>query len=251
MAVYDFAWHQFCDWYIELAKEPLKASGDRQAAARYVLVHTLDQLLRVLHPFMPFVTEEIWQAIRPYIDEQNLPPHLPIAKFPTAREDVLLAPTEAAAMEHCIAATEEINSLKALLGWQTGQSVRAVIRLAEGIDAREFDLWRDYVRARVRLDQLETATISGAQIVYSHLAWADIGVAAPDGYDFDQARRKLQKQLDEVVKHSTQHSKRLGDEQFMAKADPQTKEEVAERYKLLQVQHKQLSEQLKQLEGIA
>jgi len=251
MVVYDFAWHQFCDWYIELAKEPLKASGDRQAAARYVLVHTLDQMLRLLHPFMPFVTEEIWQAIRPYIGEPNLPPHLPIASFPIAREGSLLSPAESGAMEHCIAATEEINSLRSLLGWHPGQRTRAVVRLGEGTSPSEIELWRQYVSVLAKLETLSTEPIAGAQVVYSHLLWADIGVAAPDGYDFEQARRKLQKQLDEVVKHSTQHSKRLNDEQFMAKADPQTKEEVAERYKLLQTQHRQLSEQLKQLEGIA
>jgi valyl-tRNA synthetase len=251
MAVYDFAWHQFCDWYIELAKEPLKAGGERQAAARYVLVHVLDQMLRLLHPFMPFVTEDIWQAIRGYVAEKNLAPHLPIAKFPAAREGALLSDAEALAMEHCIEATEEINSLKSLLGWQTGQSVRAVVRLAEGIDSSEIELWRDYVSVRAKLESLHTTPLVGAQVVYSHLPWGDIGVAAPDGYDFDQARKKLKKQLAEVVKHSEQHSKRLNDPQFMSKADPQTREEVAERYNSLQLQHRMLTEQLKQLEGAA
>jgi valyl-tRNA synthetase len=251
MAVYDFAWHQFCDWYIELAKEPLKAGGERQAAARYVLVHVLDQMLRLLHPFMPFVTEDIWQAIRPYVAEKDLSPHLPIAKFPAARQGALLADAEALAMERCIEATEAINSLKSLLGWQTGQSVRAVVRLAEGIDSSEIELWRNYVSVRAKLENFQTTSIAGAQVVYSHLPWGDIGVAAPEGYDFDQARKKLKKQLDEVVKHSDQHSKRLNDPQFMSKADPQTREEVAERYKSLQSQHRMLTEQLKQLEGAA
>ena len=251
MIAYDFTWHQFCDWYIELAKDPLKEGGDRQAAARCVLVHALDQTLRLLHPFMPFVTEEIWQAIRPYVDEQGLAPHLPIAKFPKARPNALMTSAEAIAMDHCIAATEEINSLRSLLGWQPGQRVRAVIRPGEGLAAAEVELWRQYVSVRAKLESLDTEPAVGTQFVFSHLPWADVGVAAPEGYDFDQARRKLQKQLDEVVKHSDQHSKRLNDPQFMSKADAQTKDEVAERYKVLQTQHRLISDQLKQLEGAA
>ena len=69
MKVYDFIWHEFCDWYIELSKDALKAGGERQAAARYVIIHGFDQMLRLLHPFMPFVSEEIWQVIRPYIGQ--------------------------------------------------------------------------------------------------------------------------------------------------------------------------------------
>ncbi len=82
MKLYQFIWHEFCDWYIELSKEPLKAGGERQAAARWVLINVFDKMLRLLHPFMPFVSEEIWQVIRPYLDEPNLAPHLPIAKYP-------------------------------------------------------------------------------------------------------------------------------------------------------------------------
>jgi len=251
MAVYDFAWHQFCDWYIELAKEPLKAGGERRTAARYVLVHVLDQMLRLLHPFMPFVTEDIWQAIRPYVAEKDLAPHLPIAKFPIAGLASMLTDPEALAMEHFIEATEAINSLRSLLGWHPGERVSAVVRLGEGLAASEVELWRPYVSVLGKLEKIGMQADSGAHVVYTHLKWGDIGVAAPEDYDFDQARRKLQKQLDEVVKHSGQHSKRLNDPQFMSKADPQTREEVAERYKSLQSQHRMLAEQLKQLEGAA
>ena len=76
MVVYQFIWHEFCDWFIELSKEPLKAGGERQAAARYVLVNCFDRTLRILHPFMPFISEEIWQALRPYMSEANLSDHL-------------------------------------------------------------------------------------------------------------------------------------------------------------------------------
>ena len=130
MKLYQFIWHEFCDWYIELSKEPLKAGGERQAAARWVLVNVFDKMLRLLHPFMPFVTEEIWQVIRPYLDEPNLAAHLPIAKYPEPSAKNPLSPAEETAMNHCIEATEAINSLRSLLGWHPGQRVRAVMKRA-------------------------------------------------------------------------------------------------------------------------
>ncbi len=68
--LYEFTWHSLCDWYLELAKPTL--TGDNtslQQATRYTLLHTLDSLLRLLHPIMPFITEEIWQRIAPLIGQ--------------------------------------------------------------------------------------------------------------------------------------------------------------------------------------
>jgi len=127
LRIYQFIWHEFCDWYIELAKEPLKAGGEPQAAARYVLVRCFDQLLRLLHPFMPFISEEIWQTIRPYIAESDLAPHLAIAKFPQAGAEVL-SNDQRVAMSHCLEATEAINSLRSLLSFHPGQSVTVLIK---------------------------------------------------------------------------------------------------------------------------
>ncbi|HLI78373.1 MAG TPA: valine--tRNA ligase, partial [Candidatus Binataceae bacterium] len=128
MKVYDFIWHEFCDWYIELSKDALKAGDPRQAAGRYVIIHGFDQMLRLLHPFMPFVSEEIWSVIRPYIDEADLAPNLPIAKFPAPREEHALNHAEALAMRHLIEATEAVNSLRALVEIHPGKSVNAIIR---------------------------------------------------------------------------------------------------------------------------
>jgi valyl-tRNA synthetase len=62
-ALHRFSWSEFCDWYIELAK--LKLDGDRGEATKAVLVHVLDRVLRLLHPIMPFITEELWCRLRP------------------------------------------------------------------------------------------------------------------------------------------------------------------------------------------
>jgi valyl-tRNA synthetase len=62
-ALYDFTWREFCDWYIEFAKLPLREDGDLRLQTVYTLRHGLEAILRLLHPFMPFVTEELWQSL--------------------------------------------------------------------------------------------------------------------------------------------------------------------------------------------
>ena len=247
MKLYQFIWHEFCDWYIELSKESLKAGGERQAAARWVLINVFDKMLRLLHPFMPFVSEEIWQVIRPYIDEPNLAAHLPIAKYPEPSAANPLSAAEELAMNHCIEATEAIRSLRSLLGWQPGQLVTAFINPGDAAHAREFDTWRAYAINRATLKSLSFEKPTGDRAVSGHLSWADVAIDAPEGYDFDVAIQKLQKQLDEVCKHAAQHEARLNDERFMTKADPETRVEVAERFKGLQQQQRLLREQLRQL----
>ncbi|MFR9191263.1 MAG: class I tRNA ligase family protein, partial [Anaerotruncus massiliensis (ex Togo et al. 2019)] len=61
--LYDFIWDVLCDWYIELCKSRLQAGGEASLAAQRVLVYVLGGTLKLLHPFMPFITEEIWQAL--------------------------------------------------------------------------------------------------------------------------------------------------------------------------------------------
>jgi len=70
-AVYEFTWHEFCDWYLELSKPVLQSdeSSDAQKrGTRQTLIEVLESILRLLHPLMPFVTEEIWQTVAPRAD---------------------------------------------------------------------------------------------------------------------------------------------------------------------------------------
>jgi valyl-tRNA synthetase len=254
MALYQFIWHEFCDWYIELSKEPLKAGGDRQAAARYALVYCFDRMLRILHPFMPFISEEIWQALRPYLNEANLSEHLAVAKFPIAEGLASMSEAEALAMEHCIEATATINSLRALVGWAPGERVRAMIKrlgLNSSNGSEEFKLWREYAITLGRLGSFENPRVFEKRVVSMPLDWADVGIEPPEKFDFEVAKERLLKKLAEVEKHAAQHAARLDNSGFTARADPETRKEVADRLVALKMEKSRLEQQLRQLGGAA
>jgi valyl-tRNA synthetase len=280
LIVYQFVWHEFCDWYIELAKETLKAGGERQAAARYVLVTCFDRMLRIVHPFMPFVSEEIWQALRPYIGDAYPTEHLAVAKWPAPAERDPLSDAEADAMERCIAATQAINSLRSLAGHHPGQRVRAVLRMTleqgafpviesesgklemlalhPGMDfpaslqpgLRHFDQWKDYVALRACLTSLDVTgddVERPAGMVFASLGWAEVGIETPAGFDFDKARGMLKKKLDEVRGHLQRHVNRYENPGFRAKADEETIAEIGEKIEELKGQERVLEGQIGQL----
>ena len=254
MKAYTFIWHEFCDWYIELSKDSLKVGGERQAAARYVIIYVFDQMLRLLHPFMPFVSEEIWQVIRPYIAEKDLAPNLVIAKFPKPQGDPLSA-AEATPMEHCIEGAEAINALRSLVGIHPGQRVNAVMRPRAGGNgnshsnfAAEIKAVRNYLATMAKIDHLEIYPADKpmpAGTITSVLEWCEVAINAPAGFDFSKAREVIRKKLGEVTGHHEQHLKRLGNPDFLAKAAPEMREETQNRAQELETQRRLLSEQLR------
>jgi valyl-tRNA synthetase len=253
LIVYQFIWHEFCDWYIELAKDPLKAGGASQAAARYVLVRCFDGMLRILHPFMPFISEEIWQALRPYFPAAEPSEHLAVAKFPTPASTPWLSPEEETTMNYCITATQAVNSLRSLLGWNPGQRVKTVMKRMTIHSFGQFQPWLPYFKGLTKSEsvvhQVHQDIMPGKRVIFAHIeGFGDVGIEAPDAFDFEVARKKLRKQLDEVNKYERQHEARVNDANFRLKADPETVTETMQRQEVLRVQSYLLTEQLHQLE---
>ncbi|MGH7879297.1 MAG: class I tRNA ligase family protein, partial [Candidatus Binataceae bacterium] len=250
LIVYQFVWREFCDWYIELAKEPLKAGGERQAAARYVLVTCFDRMLRILHPFMPFISEELWQTLRPYLSESRITDHLAVAGWPVPNDRDPLSADEAAAMARCIEATEAINSLRALAGHHPGQRVSVIIRPMAEARLDGLDRWQSYAMTLGKVTQIKIALNSeppAIRAIFAPVGWAEIGVETPDGFDFLKARELVEKKLAEAETHLKRHQERFENSGFRAKAEPETIAEIEEKIEELKAQTAALAGQLGQL----
>ena len=201
--LYHFAWDEVCDWYLELAKVPL-ASGDEGAAeiTRQVLGFVLDQLLRLLHPVMPFVTDELWTAL-------------------TSQDSVVVAPWPAFSSTDP-AAEAEISSMMALVtevrrfrsdqGLRPGQRVAA--RLV-GIEATPLAGHEEQIRSLLRLTAPADGFAASASLAAEDIT-VELDVAG--AVDVAAERRRLEKDLAAARSEAEQAERKLANADFTAKA---------------------------------
>ncbi|HLI41241.1 MAG TPA: class I tRNA ligase family protein, partial [Streptosporangiaceae bacterium] len=203
-ALYHFAWDEVCDWYLELAKVPL-ASGDSPAAeaTRQVLGFVLDALLRLLHPVMPFVTDELWTALTGE-DSVMVAPWPP----PSATAD----PAAEAEMASLMRLVTEVRRFRADQGLRPGQRVAA--RLA-GIGDTPLAGHEDRIRALLRLQQAGDGFAASARLSAEGVT-VELDVAG--AVDVAAERRRLDRDLAAARREAEQARRKLDSAEFLAKA---------------------------------
>jgi valyl-tRNA synthetase len=202
-ALYHFAWDEFCDWYLELAKVPL-GSGDERAVdtTRRVLGFVLDQMLRLLHPVMPFVTDELWCALT---GEDSVM----VASWPAYQFTDTAAEAEMASLMRLVT---EIRRFRSDQGLRPGQRVPA--RLA-GIEATKLAPHEQSIRALLRLTEpADTFAASAALAAESVTVELDLAGTV----DIEAERKRVEKDLSAARKEAAQMSAKLSNESFTGKA---------------------------------
>ncbi len=126
MGLYQFTWSEFCDWYVELSKKDLYGNDrERKSTARSVLWFVLEHLLRLLHPFMPFITEEIWQTL----PGSKPAPSIMLAPYPTSRDDCAF-PAAAANMEKVMAVIGAIRNIRGEMEVPPSREIAVILSCA-------------------------------------------------------------------------------------------------------------------------
>lgn len=233
-ALYHFAWDEVFDWYVELAKVQFAEGGVVAENTKRVLGHVLDALLRLLHPLVPFVTEELWRAL-------------------TGGESIVVAPWPAVSPESLDPAAErEIVALQNLVtevrrfrsdqGLKPGQRVAARLSLpGTALAAHE-----GAIRVLLRLDEpSETFTPTARLTVGTVLVEIDTAGAI----DVAAERKRLEKDLAAARKEQAQVTGKLGNEQFMAKAPEDVVAKVRRRAEQAAEDISRLEAQLAALQG--
>ena len=208
-ALYQFTWNELCDWYLELAKVQLyQGDGARVAATRSVLGHVLDTVLRLLHPFIPFITEQLWIAL-------TGGESLVIAPWPTPFEGYA-DPVADARIADVQKLVTEVRRFRADQGLKPGQKVAA--RVA-GAGFAEVSGHEDSIRSLVRLTPAEQGFSASASLEVA-LATGIVTVELDLSGTVDVAaeRKRLQKDLGVAEKELSQTEGKLGNEAFIAKA---------------------------------
>ena len=202
-ALYHFAWDEFCDWYLELAKVPLASEDEDEAArTRRVLGFVLDQMLRLLHPVMPFVTDELWCALTG--EDSVMTAAWPAFRFSD--------PAAVAEVESLMRLVTEIRQFRSSQGLRPGQRVPA--RLA-GIEATPLAAHEEEVRSVLRLRTADEGFTSSASLVAEGVT-VELDLAGT--VDVAAERKRLERDLATARKEAQSMTSKLGNEAFTAKA---------------------------------
>ncbi|MEU8193494.1 valine--tRNA ligase [Microbispora amethystogenes] len=233
-ALYHFAWDEVFDWYVELAKVQFAEGGVVAENTKRVLGHVLDALLRLLHPLVPFVTEELWRAL-------TGGESIVVAPWPAVSPDLLdpAAEQEIVALQNLVT---EVRRFRSDQGLKPGQRVAARLSLpGTALAAHE-----GAVRVLLRLDEpSETFTPTARLTVGTVLVEIDTAGAI----DVAAERKRLEKDLAVARKEQAQVTAKLGNEQFMAKAPEDVVAKVRRRAEQAAEDISRLEAQLTALQG--
>lgn len=207
--LYDFIWDVFCDWYIEISKIRLQ-SGEDADTAKAVLVYVLTDILKLLHPFMPFITEEIYQAI-PHDTESVM-----ISKWPEYDENLNFA-SEEQQVEKIMQAVRAIRNRRAEMNIPPSRKAAVFV---ETDDADTFRYGTEFIK---RLAYASEVTVSGAfedlgNIVTVITDSAKIFIPMGELVDFEAERKRLQKELAAAQDKLDFINKKLSNPGFVNKA---------------------------------
>ncbi len=212
--IYHFAWDDLCDWYLELVKESFAKGGEQADKSRRVLGHVLDQLLRLMHPSMPFITETIWC-------ELTGGESLVIANWPAVSK---AAPD--------IAADKVVGDMQVLITeirrFRSEQGIKTSARINAQISGLEGDLlnYEDAIRFLVRLDKPASDFKESARIEIGQFS---IAFDLRGAIDVKAERARLSKDLENIKKDLQSAVVKLENENFMAKAPMEVVNEIRER----------------------
>ncbi len=215
--LYDFIWDCLCDWYIELTKARLQGEGESAQNARMVLVWVLDKALKLLHPFMPFITEEIWQAL-PHEGETIM-----LQSFPTYSE-ANDYPEAAKEMNMVMEAIKAIRIRRAEMNVPPSRKAKVFIAAKEQQTFTNGSMFFKRLASASEITVADSFDIEGAVTIVT--ADAKIYIPMDELVDKEAELKRLNKDLESAQSDLAFHEKKLNNAGFMAKAPEKVVEGV-------------------------
>ena len=210
--IYDFIWDDYCDWYIELTKPRLN-SGDEalSRSAQQVLLYVLTEILKLLHPFTPFITEEIWQAL-PHEGEA-----LMVQEYPAYRE-ALSFPLEAQRFETVMEAIKAVRARRSEMNVPPSRKAHLMIVTEE---REAFEAGRSYITKLAYASEvsvLDAVPADAEKMVSAVTDNARMFMPMADLVDLEKERARLQKELANAEKQLQGQIAKLSNQNFVTRA---------------------------------
>ncbi len=247
-AVYKFIWNTLCDWYLELIKPLLMGMDDAaKAETRTVCGYVLDESLKLLHPFMPFITEELWERRAPGRAYET--GFLMLQQWPQLTE---FGHAEATAeIEWLVEMISEIRSLRNDLGVPAGAKVPLTLVNPSTVDAQRLLRHDEVLRRMARLDDTGTGDTMPAGSVSTVVGTTVAALKIGNLIDRAEAQKRLDKEIATLEKDILSTEKKLANADFVARAPEEIVEENRERVKDWTVRRDKLKAARASLAGIA
>lgn len=213
LTVYKFIWNEYCDWYIELAKPKLSGSPEERAATQNVLIHVLDSALKLLHPFMPFITEEIWQKLP---QNEN---SIMVSAFPEFQESQTDEEIEKE-MQVIMEVITGIRNIRGEMNLNPGLKLNVLIKTQNREIQKSLLDQVDYIRELARVERMEAGSnIEKPKVSASSvLGEMDLIIPLEGLMDFEEERNRVEKELKKIEKDLIFLDKKLSNPNFVKKA---------------------------------
>jgi len=227
-ALYDFTWHQLCDWYIELSKLPIREGGEKRLQTLYTLRYVLEELLKLMHPFMPFVTEELWQSL-PWIKTEQTQTRssldlvevqtLMLQKFPKSQ-----AWLKNKSAQDDIQAIQSV--IEALRNFRGENSISPKVEFAVSYEtgSAESDQfltkYSQLIRSLARVSEFKkNATVDGpSALIHLTHPQLDFRIKLQGLVNVDEEMKRILKEIEKVSSDLAHVSQKLSQETFITKA---------------------------------
>ena len=224
-ALYEFVWNEYCDWYLELSKPVLwddNASAEAKKGTRRTLIRVLETTLRLLHPMMPFITEEIWQRVAPLAGipvSQDQSDSLMLQRFPIANAERIDADAEAD-IEWLKKVIEAVRNIRGEMNIAPSREIPLLLRNGDDDDRRRSQQNATFLKKLAKLSDIrwldagEEAPLSATQLAGA----VELLVPMADLIDKNAELARLTKEIDKIAKDIERIETKLGNPGFAAKA---------------------------------
>ncbi len=249
-AIYDFFWNEYCDWFVELSKPLMnESSAEQRHSVQHTLLHVLDQALRLLHPFMPFITEEIWQEVKTRL---QLPGEsLMLAQFPE-KQAALVNPQAEADMRWLQQFVLGVRQIRGEMNIAPGKPLTVLLENASEADLKRLAEHRLMLEKLARLESIQPLP-ANAEVPESAMALVgDMKVLIPLAglIDKDAETERVNKLLDKLDKDIQRAQGKLANERFVANAPAAVVEKEKAKLAAFQQQAEELRGQLERLQAL-
>ncbi len=257
-SVYQFVWHEFCDWYLEAEKPSLydKNNTARQDTAKAVLAEVLKNILIMLHPFMPFVTEEIWDIL-PTVQGSVMK-----AVFP-CKDKTLMAmrdPGTEKDIDFIFGLISGIRNIRSEMNIQLSMNLNVKMETPDSMEKNCIEENSPMIKNLANLENIDCLDEEETAIFHENNASASSATAVVNSttiyvslegvIDFEKEENRLTREIEKITKELLSVSKRLNNESFLDKAPEAVVAKVKEKQEMLEIKNDKLKDNLNRIRGM-